>query len=491
MAKNNKTVLSLRRALMGACVGAGALASMSAAANAAMPDITHPTPGQTAFLDIYREMVETDTSITTGSCTALAGKVAARLSAAGYADSQIIRFGVPDHPKEGGLVAILPGTNPKLKAVLLLGHIDVVTAKREDWTRDPYKMIDEGGYVYGRGTTDMKVLDAIWLDMLIRFRKENYRPARTIKMALTCGEETAEAFNGAQYLAKNRRELIDAAFALNEGGGGLTDGKGLSEGGHLAAQTVQVGEKAYQDYTLSVTNPGGHSSVPVPDNAIARMARALDKVNAYEFPMQFNATTRAFFTASAPLREGALGKAMLALVANPADSQAEAEVNTDRQLHSMLRTTCVPTMIEGGHALNALPQRVTANVNCRMLPGRTWQETQDVLAKVIGDDAVHIEPFYKDKPIAVPPPMDPAVITPMRNLVARYFPGVPFIPVMTTGATDGVYLEAANIPTYGVPGSWTNPDFNHIHGLNERMELASAYMGRDFLTDLVKAYTAR
>jgi acetylornithine deacetylase/succinyl-diaminopimelate desuccinylase-like protein len=216
-------------------------------------------------------MIETDTSITSGSCTLLADKIEARLRAAGYGEGAITRFAVPDHPKEGGIVAVLPGTNAALKPVLLLGHIDVVTAKREDWTRNPYQFIEEGGYFYG-GTADMKMLDAVaGCDDPLQARELS--PARTIKLAFTCGEETSGAFNGAQWLAKNKRDLIDAEFALNEGGG-HTDGKGLADGGHLADFGVQVGEKAYQDFTLVTTNPGGHSSQPVPQNALYSMARA-------------------------------------------------------------------------------------------------------------------------------------------------------------------------------------------------------------------------
>ena len=446
-------------------------------------------PDQVAFRSLYKELVETNTEVTDGSCTLAAQRMAARLKAAGIPARQLTLFSVPEHPRDGGLVAVYPGSDKSLKPILLLAHIDVVVAKRSDWKRDPFKLVEENGYFYGRGTADDKAQAAIWTDMLARFAREHYRPKRTIKMALTCGEETDGAFNGAEWLSKNRRQLIDAGFALNEGGGGRTDGKGVVEGGHVIVQTVQVGEKAYQDFTVTATNPGGHSSMPVRDNAIYAMADALAKVRELEFPLEFNDTTRAYFAKVGAMRGDATGKAMIALSANPADKAAEAIVNRDKQLHSLLRTTCVATMIDGGHALNALPQKVTANVNCRMFPGRTAQETQAALVRAIGNPAITVEPRIADKVIAKPPPLDPAVIGPMEQLVRKYFPGVPFVPSMSTGASDSLYLGAVGIPSYGVPGGWANPDGNGAHGLDEHLEVQSLYTGRDFLTELVKAYT--
>lgn len=446
-------------------------------------------PDQAEFRSLYKELVETNTEVTDGSCTQAAQQLATRLRAAGIPDGQITLFSVPEHPKDGGIVVVYPGSSSALKPLLLLAHIDVVVAKRSDWTRDPFTLIEENGYFYGRGTTDDKAMASIWTDMLARFSREHYKPRRTIKMALTCGEETSGAFNGAEWLSKNRRSLIDAGFALNEGGGGITDGKSVASGGKLTVQTIQVGEKAYQDFTLTVTNPGGHSSAPVRKNAIYEMADALARVRDYEFPLQFNDTTRAYFAEGGKARGDVIGAAMVALAANPADKQAEAVVNTDKMLHSMLRTTCVATMIDGGHALNALPQKVTANVNCRMFPGRTSDETRAALVAAIANPDVSLVPRETGKPIAEVPPLDPAVIGPMKLLAARYFPGVPVIPTMSTGATDGVYMESVGIPTYGVAGLWMDPDYNGIHGLNERMEVLSLYTGRDYLTDLVKAYT--
>jgi acetylornithine deacetylase/succinyl-diaminopimelate desuccinylase-like protein len=437
-------------------------------------------PDQQAYFGLYKELVETNTTLSQGSCTEAAAKMQARLKAAGLKDDQLVAFSTPEHPKDGGLVAIYPGTT-KQKPILLLAHIDVVEAKREDWERDPFKLVEENGYYYARGTVDDKAMASIWVDTLVRFAQSGYKPKRTIKLALTCGEETSGAFNGAEYLAQNKRDLIDAAYALNEGGGGRTDGKGK-----VLLQTLQVGEKAYQDFSLTATNPGGHSSQPVKDNAIYDLSAALLKVGGYEFPVEFNEVTKAFFVKTGKLRGGELGQAMQALAANPADTAALAIVDQDKTFHSMLRTTCVATLVNAGHALNALPQRATANVNCRMFPGRTADETQAALAAAIGNPKITIEQRVKDKPIAKSPPLDPAIVKPVETLAAKYFPGAPVIPAISTGATDGVYLGAAGIPTYGVPSVWTDPDGNGTHGLNERIEVKALYTARDYLYDLVK-----
>jgi len=440
-------------------------------------------PDQVAFRSLYKELVETNTTLSSGSCTAAADLIASHLKAAGFPDQDITLFSVPDHPKEGGIVAILPGTSKSAKPLLLLGHLDVVEAKREDWTRDPFTLIEENGYFFGRGTSDMKAMDATWVDAMMRFKQSHYRPKRTIKLALTCGEETTYAFNGADWLAKNKPELISAAFALNEGGGGRTDGHGK-----VLVESIQVGEKAAQNYRMETVNAGGHSSVPIRDNAIYELADALIKVRGFEFPVKFTDTTRAFFAKAGAARNDELGQAMVALSKNPDDHAAEATVSKDRSYHSMLRTTCVATLLEGGHANNALPQRAVANINCRIFPGETVEGTQAALEAAIGDPKVKLTPVPPIRPIAVPPPLDPRIIGPAEKLVARYFPGVPLVPTMSTGATDGIFLEAIGIPVYGVPGGWGDPDGNGTHGLNERRSVRSVFVGRDFLTDLVKAY---
>jgi len=465
--------------VLGAAVVAGAMFSVAhgALAQAAL------TPDQQRFRDTYRELVETNTSLSVGSCTEAAARMGARLKAAGFADADITYYSVPEHPKDGGLVAILPGTSKTARPILLLGHLDVVEAKRADWVRDPFKLIEENGTFYGRGTSDMKSIDATWVDTMVRFKEGHYAPKRTVKLALTCGEETINAFNGAQWLALNRRQLIDAEFALNEGGGGRVDA-----GGKILSQGVQVGEKVVQQFRMETTNPGGHSSIPIRDNAIYQLAQALLKVRDYEFPVQMSDTTRAFFAKAGAARADAQGQAMVAIAKNPNDKAAEAELNKDRGFHSMLRTTCVATLLDGGHAENALPQRAGANINCRMFPGDTMEAVKARLDAAIGDPGVKLLPLQPIRGKATPPPLDAKVIGPMEKLAAKYFPGAPLTPTMSTGASDAIYLTPVGIPTYGVPGFWSGPEGSGAHGLNEHMSAKSLFTGRDYLYDLVKAY---
>jgi acetylornithine deacetylase/succinyl-diaminopimelate desuccinylase-like protein len=444
-------------------------------------DAGHLRPDQVAFRDTFRELVETDTTLSNGSCTLAAERMAARLRAAGFTDDQLTVFSTPEHPKNGGLVAVLPGDGSGGGPILLLAHLDVVEARRADWTRDPFTLVEEGGYFYARGVADTKALAAAWVDILARLRAEGATPRRTLKMALTCGEESGE-FNGAQWLVANRPDLIQADFVLNEGGGGETDGQG-----RLIAQSLQVGEKTYQDYRLETVNAGGHSSIPIRDNAIYQLAAALLKVRDHAFPVEITDTTRTYLARSGALIGGEQGAAMQALAADPTDAAAAARVSEDRGLNSVLRTTCVGTMIEGGHANNALPQRADAVVNCRIFPGHDVEEIRAALVAVVDDSGVAITLIDPKARNAAPPPLDPAVVGPIEGVTQRYFPGIPVIPSMSTGATDAVHFAPAGIPVYGVTGMWFDPDGNGQHGLNERVEVASVYVGRDYLTDLIRA----
>ena len=455
------------------------LAATLLTATAAQAQYASKQPGEPAFRALYKEMVETDTSVTTGSCTAAADKLAVRFKAAGFTDAEITQFSVPQFPKDGGIVVHLKGNSAKHQPMLLLGHLDVVAAKPEDWTRSPFTLIEEGGYFYGRGTFDDKAQAAIWADLLIRM-KAGKAPKRTIKLALTCGEETTFAFNGADWLAKNRPELIMAEFALNEGGGGRYDDKGKPQG--LA---VQVGEKTVQNFWLEATNPGGHSSVPRPDNAITDLARAVVAVNTHEFPVQYTDTTRAYFTTLSKVLPDPVGAAMARLLANPADAEANRIVSLDPTNHSVLRTTCVATLLEAGHAENALAQRARSNVNCRMFPGTDPSALKADLDKVIGNARVNITLKLPIRPVARPTPMNPAIIGPMTALGEKHFPGVPMLAMMSTGATDAIYIAPIGIPVYGAPGTLIDPDGNGIHGLNERIKVESLMKGRDYLSDLV------
>jgi len=446
------------------------------------------SPGELRFREIYKELVETNTSLSAGSCTLAAQRMAARLKSAGFADSQLHLFSTTEHPQEGGLVAIYPGRDAQLKAILLLAHLDVVEAKREDWTRDPFTLVEENGNFYARGAVDDKSEGAIWVDTLMRFSAEHYRPRRTVKLALTCGEETAGAFNGAQWLSENQRELIDAAFALNEGARGELDAAG-----HRVALEVQAGEKTAQNFRLEVTNPGGHSSLPVKDNAIYHLAAALLKIGDYTFPPQFTDANRAYFTGMAKIQaargEIVVANAMQALVRNPADAQAIELVSAkDPSWNSTLRTTCVATMLDAGHATNALPQRARANVNCRIFPGVASETVRTKLEELVADPAVKVTTFEERSPTPPPPPLTPQILGPVEKLAAQFWPGVPVLPILQPGATDGRFLIAVGIPTYGIDPLFVGPDFGHIHGLNEYVSVKALMDCRDFLYGLVKVY---
>jgi len=466
---------------------AAAMALAAAAAAHAQAPAAGARPDQVAFRALYKELVETNTTASVGDCTLAARRMAAHLKAGGFSDSDLTVFVPKEFPKSGGLVAVYPGRDPKAKAILLLAHLDVVEAKREDWTRDPFTLVEEGGYFYGRGASDDKAQAAIWVDSLIRYRQEGYKPRRTIKMALTCGEEGGGPLNGASWLVQNRRELIDAAFALNEGAGGQLD-----DHGKRIAHTIEAGEKTSQSFTLEVTNPGGHSSRPVPDNAIYRLADALEKIRAYEFPVMINDANGGYLSRMSKVTGGEVGAAMAALVANPKDARADAILSKDPGLHTMLRTTCVATLLSAGHAQNALPQRATANINCRIFPGVSRESVRAKLIELIGDPQVSVSPVRGaeagPRREAPAPPLTPQVMAPIERLSAQMWPGVPVVPILQAGATDGKALTAAGIPTYGVSGIFYEPDLGRIHGLNERIGVTSLYEGRDFLYKLVKAY---
>jgi acetylornithine deacetylase/succinyl-diaminopimelate desuccinylase-like protein len=462
---------------------ASLLASLAAGAAAQADGIR---PDQAAFREIYKELVETNTTLSAGSCTEAAEKMAARLRKAGYPESDLHLFATADHPKEGGLVAILPGSDPKARAMLLLAHIDVVEAKREDWERDPFKLVEENGYFYARGSLDDKSMAATWVDTLIRLRAERTKPRRTVKMALTCGEETSGAFNGAEYLVKEKRDLIDAAFALNEGAWGLLDASGKR-----VMMGVQAGEKTSQNFRLEVTNPGGHSSRPVKNNAIYHLAAALTRIEHYEFPIKLNDTTRTYFTRMSGIVGGEMGAAMTKLVADPTDAAAIAKVTDDPTFNGMLHTTCVATMLDAGHATNALPQRARANVNCRIYPGESADSVEQVLQRVVADPEVKVSTLETRGPPSVVPPLTREIMGPIEKVSARFYPNVPVIPLLQPGATDGQFLSTSGIPTYGINGLFMDPDLGFIHGLNERVRVQSLYDGRDFLYELVKIYAAQ
>ena len=449
-----------------------------------MPSAAHAAdrPDQTAFRALYKELVETNTSHATGDCTLAARRMAARLKTAGFADADLNVFVPEGLPLDGGLIATLPGNDAAQGAVLLLAHLDVVDAKREDWVRDPFALIEEDGWFYARGSADDKAQAAVWTDTLARIKASGVRPQRTIKMLLSCGEESGARINNVRWLIEKHPEWIKADFALNEGGGGA-----LNPDGTAQALVFQAGEKVSQNFKVEATNSGGHSSVPRPDNAIYALSSALSRIGAHEFPIRMSDITRATFTELGKMTPAPMGPAMLRLVANPDDAAADAIVSKDPRFHSLLRTTCVATQIEGGHAINALPQRAFANINCRMFPTDTPAEVGAALKAAVGDAPVTVAAVPPVNPVNAPPPLKGEVYDKAAALAKKHFPGVPIVPSMTTGATDGRFLIAAGIPTYGVPGLLSDGSTN-AHGLNERTSVKWLMTGRDYLHDLVKAY---
>lgn len=443
------------------------------------------TADQQRLHDIYKELVEINTTDSVGDNTAAARAMAARLTAAGFPAEDVRVIVHPGNAKKGNLVARLRGDGTA-KPIVLLAHLDVVEANREDWSADldPFRFTERDGYYYGRGTADDKAMAAIFVANLIRYREERARFKRDIIVALTADEEGGD-HNGAALLVNQHRSLVDAEFGLNEGGGGRErDGKPLFNG-------VQASEKIYRDFQLEVTNKGGHSSVPAKDNAIYRLARALDRLGSFDFPVNLNEVTRGFFQRTADLEGGATATAMRAVLqSNGADQKAVAQVAQTPAYNSMLRTTCVATLLQAGHAPNALPQRATANVNCRILPQEKIADVQATLVRVFADDQITVTLRQSGTPAAPLSSLDPAVMKAIEHLTAQMWKNVPTIPIMGTGATDSTHFRAAGIPMYGVSGLFGDISDVRSHGRDERVGIQQFYASQDFLYQLVKRYAS-
>jgi acetylornithine deacetylase/succinyl-diaminopimelate desuccinylase-like protein len=443
-----------------------------------------PADCESCFRDLYKELVETNTTLSGGDCTLAAERMAVRMKAAGYSGSDVRVVVSEKFPKQGNLVAQLTGTDASLPAVLLLAHIDTVEAKRSDWARDPFVLVEENGYLYARGAIDDKAMAAAFVDALIRLRKEGFRPRRTVKLALTCGEETDNFFNGVQYLLATEPETLQAGWVVNEGGKGQLD-----EHGRPVSFGIQTGEKVYQDFKLVTTSPGGHSARPTADNAIDRLAAALVRVGAYKFPVNLTPVSKEFFRRSAPLYPGQTGADMAAIGSGTADDATFERIGkVNRLWNAFLRTTCISTRIDGGHAKNAQPQHAEANINCRILPGEPVESIQRKLEELIADPNVSLAMSDVPGPQSPAPPLTPQILQPVEKIVADLWPGVPVIPTISTGATDGRFLNAAGIPTYGISGVFVDPDGNGVHGLDERVRVKSLMDARVFLYRLVKTY---
>jgi acetylornithine deacetylase/succinyl-diaminopimelate desuccinylase-like protein len=457
-----------------------------AAAFAARAESAPPDSTEAAFRSLYEELIEINTTRSVGDCTRAAEAMQQRLLAAGYPAEDMQILAPPEAPKDGALVAVLRGSDRSRKPILLLAHIDVVEAKREDWLRDPFTLVEEDGWFYARGASDDKAMAAIFTDSLIRYRQEGYVPRRDLKLALTCGEETAGAglFDSVRWLVQTQPEVLAAEFAINEGAGGEYD-----RNGKPIVLQVQAGEKVYQDFRLEVTDPGGHSSLPKANNAIVRLAAGLARLAAHRFPIGLNDVTRAYFEAMSKRVDPAVAADMRAVLRSPPDEAAAARLwAVDPQWNAMLRTTCIVSQIEGGHAPNAIPQRVQANVNCRILPGTPVAGVQAEIARVVADDAVRISTKGEGGVHSPIPPLTEAILGPAREVAGRIWPGVTLVPTMLPGYTDGKYLNPAGIPTYGLTGLFADAEGNYEHGLNERIGVRSLMEGRQFLHEVVKRY---
>jgi acetylornithine deacetylase/succinyl-diaminopimelate desuccinylase-like protein len=451
------------------------MSALVAAAATLSAQSTRPEPEKQLAYDIYKQFIEIQSGYTTGSTTPVAGAAAARLKAAGFPDSDIFVGG--PIAKKYNLVVRYHGTGAH-KPILLLAHTDVVEAKREDWTTDPFQLIEKDGYFYGRGTGDDKAQAAVWIANLIRYKQEGFKPDRDIIVALTADEEGGGPYSGINWLLKNHRDLIDAEYSLNEGGWGESlDGKKISN-------DVQVSEKYVINYRFEVHNKGGHSSLPVPDNAIYHLAAALDRLSRFGFPLKTNDVTAAYFKSMAKIETGPSKQDLVKAAQGSQEAMIRLAAATPA-FNATLRTTCVATQLEGGHAINALPQLAAANVNCRVLPEDSADSITTTLQKVVADDQVSVK-ILGDVSAGPASPMSQDLLRAISETTNKIWPGVPTVPMMVMGATDGKYLRIAGIPTYGVQGFFFDRNDIRFHGRDERLSVQSFYEGQAFLYDLVK-----
>jgi acetylornithine deacetylase/succinyl-diaminopimelate desuccinylase-like protein len=435
------------------------------------------SPRQQRAVDIYKELVEINTVTATGDTARAADAMAARLRAAGFPDADVQVF--KPAPRKGNLVARLHGTGAR-KPLLLLAHIDVVEAKPEDWTTDPFKFVEKDGYYYGRGSGDDKFMAATFVANMIRYKEEGYKPDRDIILALETDEEILDADGlGIQWLLKTHRDLIDAEFALNEGGGvGLKRGKAIRN-------NVQTSEKVSVSYRLEVTNKGGHSSVPSSDNAIYHLAEGLARLGKFAFPLNLNATTRQWFERTAELETPEVAADIRSVLSASPDPAALARLAANPAYNAQLRTTCVATTLEGGHAYNALPQTARAVVNCRILPNEKVEDVAATLKRVLADDKIAMSQV-KPEVLSPPSAVDEALLGAIDKTSAEFWPGTPVVSVMSAGATDGSYLRNAGIPTFGHSGLAGDVDDVRAHGKDERVQVKSFHDGQEYLYRLVK-----
>ena len=440
--------------------------------------------------DIFRQLIEINTTDSVGNMTTAAEAMAERLRAAGFPAADVVVLG--PNPRKGNMVARLHGTGAH-RPVLLLGHLDVVEARRSDWTSDPFQFIEKEGFFYGRGTQDMKSADAIWVTAFIRLKQEGFTPDRDLILALTSDEESG-IDNGVRWLIQNHRDLVEAEFVLNSDGGGVN-----TDNGKPVTISMDASEKLYADYQLAVTNPGGHSSLPVPDNAIYHLADGLVRISHFHFPVELNEVTRAYYQRLATIEGGEKAADMRAILKSPPDAAAAERLSLDPLHNAMLHTTCVATRLDAGHANNALPQNARAIVNCRILPGHTREEVRQDLVGIVADPQVSVRFVENTGRIldtapggqALPPvTLRPDVMRTLDQIAGEMWPRAPVIPSMSTGASDSVYTNAAGMPSYGISGVAIDMNDVRAHGRDERVGVESFYQGVDFYCRYLKALTS-
>jgi acetylornithine deacetylase/succinyl-diaminopimelate desuccinylase-like protein len=439
------------------------------------------SPTQQLARDIYKELVEINTVTPTGDTGVAAEAMAARLRAAGFDASDVQVF--HPAPRKGNLVARIHGSGAR-KPILLMAHIDVVEARREDWTSDPFKLLEKDSYFYARGSGDDKFMAATFVSNMIRYKQEGYRPDRDIILLLETDEEILDADAlGVQWMLKNHRDLIDAEFALNEGGGvGLKNGKPVRN-------SIQTSEKVPVNYSFEVKNSGGHSSLPTKDNAIYHLAEGLSRLSKYDFPISLNETTRSWLERAAPLEDPKIGAAMNSVASGSPDPAAVELLSSIPAYNAQLRTTCVATMLQAGHAFNALPQKAQATVNCRVLPGEPVEDVLKTLTRVVDDSEMSVTQTWAG-PYSKPSVLNAEILSATEKITAQFWPGIPVIPTMSTGATDGSFLRNARIPTYGTSGLAGDIDDVRAHGKDERVLIKSFMDGQEYLYRLVKLLAA-
>jgi len=439
------------------------------------------TTRQQLLRDIYQELIQINTTDSVGDTTKAAEAMAVRLRAAGFPEADVRVLVNPGNNRKGNLVARYRSANANRKPLLLLAHIDVVEARKEDWSDnlDPFKLTERDGYFYGRGTTDDKAMAAIFVANLIRYKQENAQFDRDIIIALTADEEGGD-YNGVKWLVDNHRDLVSAEFGINEGGGGRhRKGVKLFNG-------VQASEKVYQSFLLEIKNKGGHSSLPSKDNAIYQLAAGLERLSKFDFPVNLNEVTRGYFQKMSAIETGQSATDMKTVAAASSDAEAVKRLSDSPYYNALMRTTCVATRLEGGHAENALPQTARATVNCRILPQENAKDVHRKLIEVLADDQIAVT-FIKEPKPSPPSPLTPEVMRPIENITRSMWKDVPVVPIMGTGATDSLYFRQIGVPMYGVSGLFSDIDDNRAHGRDERLGVREFYEGQEFLDKLVKS----